>query len=125
MTVAELIAALEKAERPSRELDAEIAALIAETQPAHPMPDGTIWIEGCGSESSRTLHSRSYTRSIDAALTLVPDGFDWFVSSEFHGTQFFATVTSKDRLHNFVARGILATPAIALCIAALKARGEP
>ena len=55
MTHAELIAALEAATEPSWELDAEIARAIG--APVYP-----------------DLRAHRYTSSIDAALTLVPEG---------------------------------------------------
>lgn len=111
MVIDELIAALEKAEGPSRELD-QAVGICAKNIGRDPALPQVIGVANCA----------EYTASIDAALTLVPDEFDWYVSSEFHGTKWFATVTSKDRLHHFVARGVLSSPAIALCIAALNAR---
>lgn len=119
MTIDELIAAMEKAEGPSRELDAEIAAMFLDTQPAHPFADGTIWVEGCGSESSRTIHSRNYTRSLDAALTLAPTASDWVVEMNPE-SGFHANVWSLEKGWNYGSSS--ATAAIALCIAALKAR---
>lgn len=136
MTIDELIAALEKADGPSRELDAEISAMFLDTQPAHPLPDGTIWIEGCGSESSRTIHSRNYTRSLDAALTLVPEGCDFGFEVEhvFGGPCVYARCepggwiapVAEHRRLVTIQRATQAAAskmiAIAICIAALKAR---
>lgn len=71
-----------------------------------------------------------YTSSIDAALTLVPDEYRWLVrshdgSANFDGTgrgaAAFANVYDNNEalMHDCFVRS---TPAIALCIAALKAR---
>lgn len=57
----------------------------------------------------------AYTASMDAALTLVPDGYDWRVDRINSGLTIFASVGNED-----VHFGD--TPAIALCIAALRAR---
>lgn len=63
-----------------------------------------------------------YTTSIDAALTLVPEGFHWWLESgNEYGSNPHAGVYHKE---NEQQEGIAETPALALCIAALKARGE-
>lgn len=65
-----------------------------------------------------------YTTSIDASLTLVTEGWSWSVA------------TSENRLHPVVILGRscptnaqvaqdAATPALAICIAALKSRSIP
>jgi hypothetical protein len=70
--------------------------------------------------------SRSYTASLDAAMTLVPEG--WGVNlntpGDFHGTP---QVRLKHPERNPYGdgepmRGSAATPALALCAAALRAR---
>lgn len=98
----DLIDRLQKAERPDRALDWEIHCR-----------DG---LEGVGAYGDHP----SYTASIDAAVTLVPDGHGWHVSGD--GT---ARVWNADRafygLH--ANKDINRKPPIALCIAALRARG--
>jgi hypothetical protein len=113
MTLPELIAALEAAEGPSRELDAEIA-------------HATEWT---GMELVEwPPFWPPFTSSIDAALTLVPEKFYWSVGSltdehsephHEYGAQLYlwSHVADKD---DVIEHG--ATPAIALCIAAVKAR---
>lgn len=109
MTRDELIAALKKATGPCALLDAD------------------IWRE-IGRPDMRTHHGRRcilcYTDSIDAAMTLVPEGKRWRVSSvPKHGYagasvsngSILATATQEWEGHHFI-------PAIALCIAALRAR---
>lgn len=93
MTLPELIAALERAEGPSRALDDAIEML----RPDH-----------------MREHHRRYTASIDAALSLVPEGHEWVLDSQGLAAILFANRAS----HAAHAK----TPAIALCIAALKAR---
>lgn len=111
-----LIERIESAEGPSYALDCAIGEYVAKTT-------GTPYI----------VPPRSYTASIDAALTLVPDGYQYG----------FATIPSADILragnHHAQAyvdgsemvdfakyfRAEAATPALALCAAALRARGEP
>ena len=58
-----------------------------------------------------------YTESIDAALTLVPEGCAWHVGCEIDFTP-----TARVWGHDVHADEFGATPVIALCIAALRAR---
>lgn len=69
-----------------------------------------------------------YTTSIDAALTLLPEG--WKITHAFWDAGATATfcLTKKERVKgedtNRYSGGISSTPALALCIACLKARKE-
>jgi hypothetical protein len=141
MAYDELIAKLETATEGSRELDGEIAlAVVRENYPdAHfvdeeskdviqVMPGMTA---GASSELPR------YTTSLDAALLLVPEEFGWLVRSQHDGLPFAncshpystnniwivngenVSLPPEDQGHNHARAQ---TPAIALCIAALKAR---
>lgn len=122
-----LLEHLEQAEGPSRELDARIWAEIDDR-------DVRVDEQGRMLGRSRTpphdecvlLDKRfggpRYTESIDAALTLVPEGKWWVLNSG---------VSTPHKLSRaFVGLGEHQTdglgrkPAIALCIAALKARGQ-
>ncbi len=73
------------------------------------------------------LFAPKFTASIDAALTLVPEGWAWFVERIEGFTNGDARIwlpsqrTRGLRQENFDVRNV-ANPAIALCIAALKAR---
>ena len=127
MTLDELIAALEAATGPDRELDEVIATLNAgatrEVQQSGRVAyhkDG-FWIS--------IGEVKPYTSSIDAALTLVPEGWEWGVSDKHPKYAPFAFV----RRWGNVRAGLIfessrpgfnaaATPAVALCIAVLKAR---
>ncbi len=140
----DLIARLEKAEGPDRELDGEIAVAIGVDLP-EPMGDappylktptmadgcaaGTYWLVQRSGMSLRT--APAYTASIDAALTLVPDALckepSWWGVQRGGLTYFHAWVGSGmeryDTNNNFTEHWAQAnTPALALCIAALKAR---
>jgi len=110
MTRAELIAKLEAAEGPSRELDAEIDILALESG----------WREERYMTPDTTPH---YTSSIDAALTLVPEGLRWRVS--YVPVHQFASASVADGSilspNTKEWEGKHTTPASALCIAALKA----
>ena len=108
MTRAELLAALQQATGPDRELDARIQK----------------FLEG-GLVGSRAAYvfPIHYTASIDAALTLVPhvtvhtERMQWTVDNQRSG---HAAIFRNGSWHH----GSGATPALAVCTAALKARGE-
>ena len=125
----DIIERLEKATGPDRELDRELGFAfcgwrvvdIAGNQ-CIDQGDGEINADHPGGMYT------SFTESIDAAMTLVVEGFRWVIESkewsELRETYLVpvAYVESElpDRSKSFRAEG--ATPAIALCIAALKAR---
>lgn len=120
MTHEELIAALEAATGPSRELDAEIARCCDARQ-------WRLTDEGMGKVFFDPLE---FTASIDAALTLVPetDGNRWYEIGQAwtHATahvRVYPPNPWEGRTREAVADA--PTPAIALCIAALKARTTP
>lgn len=101
MTRDELIAALQAASGPDRSIDFELCELSAAGV----------------KEAELTGHIRHYTSSIDAALTLVPEGIS---------SRVYVEIGLEDRDQNaccigraFVAGA--ATPALAICIAAVKA----
>lgn len=150
----ELIARLEKATGPDRELDALLGAACAVvddfdplwfTVPALYVGDerGTIRIYAGKVDPSVRHHkysrkARLFTASIDAALTLVPEGWSmWFgINGNKGATASVCSNWNDDHAPTFQSydrrpreRGQLppeetfcANAAIALCIAALKAR---
>jgi len=68
-----------------------------------------------------------FTESIDAALTLVPIGMAWTLGQNVHHRYWQACINDIDSEGKPYARGFsghtdLKSPAIALCIAALRAR---
>ena len=113
MTRDELIAALERAEGPSRELDYWCWWRSTDVlRHDDPEPDDVA-------EDIRRDIMPRYTASIDAALSLVPDGWHWAVS--WGGVHLWRHFED----YPIPGTGIIVqhkTPAIALCIAALKAR---
>lgn len=132
MTLNELIERLEKLEGPDREVDVEILTSFLGYRDV--MSDGTYFARDNygywtleGDENNRRLPSP--TASLDEALTLVPDGYRWGCSQRQEGT-----APLPQKFHGWVMpiNSCLAddecegrsdaTPAIALCIAALKAR---
>lgn len=122
MTRAELIAALEKATGPSRELDLAICRGALNSEPlghAAGMDDGLLLMQRVG------LYPR-YTSSIDAALTLVPDGMRWRVFGVPTAGKAFASCKTGSTLDPATEEweAVAPTPALALCIAALKAQGD-
>ena len=143
--LASLIAKLEAASEGSSELDWEIYLHATDRgksdfakhkeQLILPWPQ---WIEYHPIEL-RLPHAydcgkRPYTRSIDAALTLVPEGVWWSLFRSGYPTSngpdrglFDARITSgqgKDdpKLGDQIGWGFSPSPALAICIAALRAR---
>lgn len=122
----DIIARLEKATEPDRELDRDIARAF-ETFPTEPFEgkapfkrlEGMYWVFGKKDtphgqiEEKWSKNPPLYTSSLDAALTLVPEGEAWCIVRYESGT-FFAEVGNE--------QSTAPTLAIALCIAALKAR---
>ena len=112
MTIEELIAALERAEGPSDDLDLAIARwCLTNGCIAGVDYDPELWLIRNGGE---------FTFSIDAALSLVPDGWHATINARpdwptVELNEFPLPCRSVKLLH---AR----TASIALCIAALKAR---
>jgi hypothetical protein len=99
----ELAERCEKATGPDRDLDAEIDKAI------HP----DDWTDGLWFDPSR--HDLpAYTASLDAAMSLVPEGMLWLAGYAVDGR----AIATVDFDHQRAA----ATPALALCAAALRAR---
>lgn len=124
----ELVARLERAEAPGRSFDRDIFRLIGltEVQERH----CEMWCKMDGrTDLTRERYVETwapdFTKSIDAALTLVPEGYAWCVFSNRHFVlsktdDYFGATVETMSVKNTVDRK--PTPAIALCIAALKAR---
>jgi hypothetical protein len=146
-TIDELTSELEKAEGPSRWLDGLIAVEIGFMVPhfdidpssakfrywdqcgGHWVPVnrakyGADWRK-CGCQTDdHFCEPFAYTRSIDAALTLVPENGSWTVSG-WQGVdgKHHARARLDDHEDQLETR-MVATPAIAICIAAMKARKQ-
>lgn len=128
MDRADLIAALEKAEGPSRELDAAIMEVIGLPKIFFGRPVTQWWRHGdswrCETNDGYihldAQNTPSYTASLDAALSLVPDRRAWEIKSTYWSTDKrpAACVVRPDGVRRY---GLGATPALALCIAALRA----
>jgi hypothetical protein len=111
----ELIERLEKAEGPDRVLDQDVWHALGLCQPVRINGE----IAGCAD-----YHAPRFTASLDSALSLVPEGWLWQVLG--HGEHSNALVQAPydiagDDLAKFKAT-VASSPAIALVIAALKAR---
>lgn len=140
MEIAELIAKLDRASGPDRELDAGIWEHLG-LAPKYDNSKNNYghWhYRGGGdyhysddSPWGRNQLAPFYTSSIDAAMTLVPDGYGWSVSQP-NATALASGLLKKNTpvtaevQHGIGSRYVVAgaTPAIALCIAALKARAQ-
>ena len=118
----ELARRCEEAEGPSRELDADIAL----TQGWHELP-GDNW---CGPRGE--IGVPTYTASIDAAMSLVPSNTEhtvvfWQIGNDGEGANpadYLARILICSNLTSKEYRATAATPALALCSAALRAGGE-
>lgn len=110
----DLIARLEAASGPDCALDADIAL----TQGWSEFP-GDNWI-GPNAE----ICVPAFTSSIDAALTLAPEGANayGFEVDPALGVDAFFSRNNVASGHWFVSANGAPTPALAICIAALKAR---
>ena len=126
----DLIERLKAATKGSRELDAEICVhLLGGGAYAAESPFNGEWCVYKGEDSAgrpRLAENKkgdvpdtrlSYTTSLDAALTLVPEGYDWIVADvngHVGGTPYACVGDEKQHFGE--------TPCLSLCIAALKAR---
>ena len=104
----DLLSRLSAATGPSRELDAEIALASGWHQIK------TRWENPYG----QFAELPRYTESIDAALTLVPEGCTWEITTGFEA-RVWPNKTAWPS-----CGGAESTPAIALVIACLKAKEE-
>ena len=126
---------IEALEGPSREVDAEIWAYVHGPADCYikQSPFNGAW---CVYYTSRDGKERlcetrrgmpdklAYTASLDAAMTLVPEGYDWFKLRRLDRLPHMIVEPAhregnpRDYYHFGTAR----TPALALCAAALRAR---
>ena len=132
MTEAELItlaARVEAATGPDRELDADISAAIGtpvrSRRTAGGKNKGREWfVDSHGGVETWSHHPVDYTASIDAALSLLPEGRGWSIH--------YPSVPDSDNLPSARVWGTLhrttaacaATPALALTAAILRALSE-
>lgn len=111
--LADIIAKLEQATEGSRELDAEIAAATWDGAQVSKTRPWLVTQHGINRDPPR------YTTSIDAARTLVPKSKAIALDIFADGTALCGLEDSPDLTNG---TDVYPTPALALCIAALKAR---
>lgn len=127
----ELIARIEAATGPDREIDRDIfSAVFPELVPSPIVTSGYGWRQDRGGwwlatgEDSRTppktIYPLRFSASIDVALTLMPEGY--FPVIDFVKNRCWIRDAQGFDMPNGCAYGFAATPALALCAAALKAR---
>lgn len=123
----DIIAELERATGPNRVLDGIIFKTLFE-KPGddwHQFGDGT-WCRRCEDDAVAFDTPKDYTVSIDDALTLVPQGCPWLVNvarKDLCWARCFPDSNDPNiEEWGVEAIDITSGPAIALCIAALKAR---
>lgn len=133
MTLTNIIAALESAEEGSRELDARIAEATGHKIQIIRVPVGhPVFKEGGGLEfmfdpdAGERIGIPHYTTSLDCALKLVPEGFvPGFDKTLYTETGWIGRVWKfNPDIHGqgFIEEAIGRSPALALCIAALRAK---
>lgn len=113
----ELAERVEAASGPDRELDAlihEVFGLPFEME---------YWSEADTTPQRNLSKVPHYTASLDAAMTLVPDGWNWGVWMRHdwreQNAQVWHPARDASTLHGYAA-----TPALALCAASLRARAS-
>ena len=127
----DLATRIEQAGGPDRELDLEILSSLGTHVLEKRMRDKKAWWYKIGGRQYERLNADTYAReiprytaSIDAAMTLVPEGLVWSVMTDFE-------LPGRARLWGSVMPGQVqdrgwsadaATPALALSAAALRAR---
>lgn len=124
MTAPSLLSRLRAAAGPSRELDAEVARACG----WEVRTEDCIWwdVEVRAPGSADVVELPRFTDDLNAAVSLVPEGHSWAVECHHdHGS--YAVVQPDldgEELAGEHVRGAgVATPALALCMAALAARG--
>lgn len=125
----ELIAALEKATGPDRELDAKIYCFVNGLSLVKFNKNESIQHQPVRDNAGGTYHTMltpppHYTASIDAAMTLVPDGDPWTLGQSIYHMHWTAIINEFGPGQTIRSRGSGGSPfpAIALCIASLEAR---
>jgi hypothetical protein len=108
---------VEKATGPDRDLNIAMLPLVGLRFVDEGHPIGQV----CYDSNNHAVPLPNFTASIDAAMSLVPEGCNFGLGDKDATTKAWAWVglfSGPDNIAN------AATPAIALCAAALRARGE-
>lgn len=121
----ELAERCERATGPDREMDAAIATALGFAPAGAELRDGSLsWKKPAQTERGFNYwkwyvhRAATYTASLDAAMTLVPEGHNWAVESDSDGVGAWC----YDKNAHNTGPQIAATPALALTVAALRAR---
>lgn len=125
-TLLKLAEQCEQATGPDRELDAAISEALGNCLHT-PVVQEVSWSDGtkdlvpvctkCGAKNAYQEWHR-FTASLDSAMTLVPEEYDFYVADDKHGVH--ACVNAKPPISGGSLNA--ATPALALCAAALRAK---
>jgi len=128
ITLLTLAERCEQAAGPDRELDAEIALAIGYTREKKGRERIAWWRNPKGQQLGYDgWHNfpPSFTASLDAAVTLVPEGRAWTVGQNLHHWHWQASINALNDEGNPTSIGFggpCGWPALALCAAALRAR---
>lgn len=112
----ELAERCEQATGPDRELNIALLPLVGLRFVDEGHPIGEV----CYEQNNHAVPMPRFTASLDAAMTLVPEGFAW--EAGFCEGKHAASVSSNG--NRMPDATICATVALALCAAALKARAQ-
>lgn len=112
----DLATRIEQAGEGNRELDRLVAVSLLMDGPWGAYETASDWLKAA--EQWNIPH---YTTSIDAAATLVPVGYAWLRKSPGAMTVYKVPTDDKEWAQHI--DGTAATPALALCAAAIRARG--
>ena len=121
-SLSELIERVETASGPDRRIDAAICRIIDLPKCEYPdcLPDVMVHILDRVESGGDDPEVPAYTGSLDAALTLVPDGHDWSLFADNGSAMAGCQPASDDGCDMTDVHG--ATPALAIVAACLKAR---
>jgi hypothetical protein len=112
----------EQAAGPDRVLDAEITKSFIPRDATHVARSRDGWSFIIAQEFE-WLENQPYTASLDAAVTLVPDGWRWAVSTTGGGLPCaYGHPPGNHQASNWIDDTPAATPALAICAFALRAR---
>ena len=120
----------EQAAGPDRGLDQDITKLLVprNAEPVHRSRYGWSFIVSGSGKGFEWLQNQPYTASLDAAVTLVPEGRAWTVGQNVHHWHWQASINALNDEGSPTSIGFggpCGWPALALCAAALRARAQP
>jgi hypothetical protein len=128
ITLLALAERCEQAVGPNNGLDAEIALAIGYTHERRGTERACWWRTPAGQQLAYVgykNHPPFFTGSLDAAVTLVPEGRAWTVGQNLHHWFWQASINALNDDGNPTSIGFggpCGWPALALCAAALRAR---